>query len=287
LLESLADNLSEAHSLQNKAALLFEQGNLKDAIPFMEKSLGIYEKELGSENPHLGQIRDSIASMYESTGEYDKALATYEKEYLICSKNLGKNHSDTLVTLSNIARCAQYLEDYPRAIELLESLVSISKSAGKEDTVTAIRMSNLANIYRQLGDLNKAIPLLIKSLKIEEKENGASHPDTIMSINNLAYTYTLIGDADNALILYKRILKIYETTDVEDPYKCLYLGNIAIAISESGDHIRALEIAQNALNNSDTIMTSSLNLLQIGTIYDSIGEYDKALINMKRALKNL
>lgn len=47
-------------------------------------------------------------------------------------------------------------------------------------------LNNLGQLYRQTGDVEQAKALLTQSLRILEKTQGTTHPDTIQTKNALA-----------------------------------------------------------------------------------------------------
>ncbi len=63
-----------ATSLNNLALLYATQGKYAEAEPLYQRALGIVEKALGPEHPHVAQSLENYAALLRKTGRDDEAV---------------------------------------------------------------------------------------------------------------------------------------------------------------------------------------------------------------------
>ncbi len=69
-------------------------GHVADARTAYQKALELREKELGPEDPNLGQPLMGLAMVLEEERRFDEAIATYQRALSLQEKALGANHPD-------------------------------------------------------------------------------------------------------------------------------------------------------------------------------------------------
>ena len=93
------------------------QGEYKEAVKYLEKSIEIGERTLDKNDPNLADSYNDIALVYDNMGEYSKALEHYDKSHKIYEIALPKNHPDLATSYSNIGRVYNNTGEYSKALE--------------------------------------------------------------------------------------------------------------------------------------------------------------------------
>ena len=146
----------------------------------------------------------------------------------------------------------------------------------------AIRLAKEANQFFEAGDYAGAEPLYLRSLEINEKVLGPTHPETAISLYNLAGLYDSTLAYAKAEPLSVRALEIREkvlgpthphTADSLAQLGVLYISTGAYAKAEPLC-VRALEIYEKALGPAHPSTAYALG--NLASLYSSTGAYAKA-----------
>jgi tetratricopeptide (TPR) repeat protein len=84
-----------ASSLNNLAALRYEQGDYAGARPLYERALAILEKALGPEHPSTNHARSNLSRLFFLTGSPTEALTFGQAALTAHDKALGSDHRST------------------------------------------------------------------------------------------------------------------------------------------------------------------------------------------------
>jgi tetratricopeptide (TPR) repeat protein len=188
-----------AHSLNNLAVLLKDQGDLAGARALFERALAIWEKVGGPAHPDTAASLNNLASQLQAEGDLLGARPLFERALAIWEKALGPVHPDTATGLSNLAFVLQAQGDLSGARPLFERALAIyEKILGPEQSHTASSLNNLARLLELEGDLSGANPLFERALAIYEKVLGSEHPNTNRVRHNLARLLLANGKAAKA-----------------------------------------------------------------------------------------
>jgi tetratricopeptide (TPR) repeat protein len=151
-------------------------------------------------------------------------------------------------------------------------------------------LNNLADLYSDQGRYSEAEPLFKRSLAIDEKALGPSHPYVATSLNDLASLYNEMGRYTEAEPLYKRALTIDETNLGPDhPEVANDLNNLAELYRRQARYAdaeplykRALTIWEKTLGpDHPQVATAAGNL---AALYDEQHLYAEAELLFKRAV---
>ena len=202
----------------------------------------------------------------QALAAYSDAQPLFERAATIVEKTLGSEHSETAMSLDNLAGLLLAQGDVAGARPLFERALAIKEEAlGPEHPNTAPSLNNLAFLLKTTGDLTGARPLYERALAINEKVHGPEHPLTARSLNNLASLLLADGDLIGARPLHERSLAICEKAlGPEHPDTAASLVNLANVLRIQGDHARAQSLCERALtiyektlgpNHPDTNLT--------------------------------
>ncbi|CAN1213411.1 hypothetical protein TUMEXPCC7403_24610 [Tumidithrix helvetica PCC 7403] len=284
--------LKEALELNEKAVVLFKQGNYPAAEPLLKRALAIREKILGvDDHSAVTTSLNNLAEFYRALRNYPAAEPFYKRVLANREKFLGADHPDIAFNLNNLARLYRAQRNYPAAESLHKRSLAIrEKALGADHPLVGVSLNNLAELYQDQGIYPAAESLYKRSLSIWEKALGANHPDVALSLNNLAELYQDQGNYSAAEPLYKRSLAIREKAlGADHPDVATSLNNLANLYSAQGNYSvaeplykRALMIDEKALGVNHPDVASDLN--NLARLYRAQGNYSVAEPLIKRAL---
>ena len=83
---------------------LFKAGKFEAAIPFLERSLMLSEREFGPTASRTGFVLKNLATVHEKAGNFDRAARLYHRAVEVLSASLGPDHVVTLETATQRAQ---------------------------------------------------------------------------------------------------------------------------------------------------------------------------------------
>jgi tetratricopeptide (TPR) repeat protein/transcriptional regulator with XRE-family HTH domain len=242
---------SEAADLLNRTGrYVFEHTSYTLAEPLYQRSLHIFEQQLGPEHPDMAYPLNNLATLYKEQGKYAEAEPLYRRALHIREQQLGPEHLEVAHPLNGLAllyyRQGKYEEAeplYQRALHILEQQV------GPEHRQVAYPLNNLANLYQEQGKYAEAEPLYQRALHIREQQLGPEHPQIAIPLTNLAELYQKQGKYTEAEALYQRALHILEQQlGPRHPNLAYPLHDLATLYTEQGKYVQAELLFQRVLS---------------------------------------
>jgi tetratricopeptide (TPR) repeat protein len=205
------------------------QSRYAEAEPLLRRSLAIYERTLGPDDPAVATSLNSLARLYHDEGRYAEAEPLVRRSLGIREKALGPGDPALAASQISLATLYQAEGRYAEAEPLLKrALAIIEKTHGSDDAELANNLSRLASLYQDEGRYSEAEPLLKRSLAIREKTFGPDDLDIAISLDNLGAVFLSQGRYSEAEPLLKRSLAIREKTLGPDhPDVAISLNNLA------------------------------------------------------------
>ena len=143
-----------------------------------------------------------------SDGRYNEAKKPLLRVMEGREKALGKEHPDTLASVSDLALVLRYQGKYEAAEEMnRRALEGREKALGKEHLDTLTSVSNLAGVLQYQGKYEAAEKMNQRALEGREKALGKEHPDTLTSVSNLAGVLQYQGKYEAAEKMNRRALE--------------------------------------------------------------------------------
>jgi tetratricopeptide (TPR) repeat protein len=237
-------------------------------------------------------------SYFHARALYAAARPLLERALAIREKVLGPEHTDTAISLNNLASLLREQGDLAGARPLYErALVIYEKVLGPEHPHATSSLNNLALLLQYHGDLAGARPLHERALAIREKVLGPEHPRTATSLNNLANLLREQGDLVGARPLHERALAIRERVlGPEHPDTATSLNDLALLLKDQGDlagarplYERALVIYEKVLGPEQPDTATNLNnlanlLREQGDLAEARPLYERALVIYEKVL---
>jgi tetratricopeptide (TPR) repeat protein len=157
-----------------------------------------------------------------------QAIEMGERCWEVSKRQLGEEHPDTLVSMSNLALYYYRLGNSRKAAEMEERCWEAKKTQlGEEHPDTLVSMSQLAGYYYQLGDSAKAAEIEERCWEAKKRQLGDEHRDTLVSMSNLAKYYNRLGNSTKATELEERCWEVSERVLGEGhPHTIIYKNNL-------------------------------------------------------------
>jgi tetratricopeptide (TPR) repeat protein len=286
-----AQNQIDADTITDQATILYDKGNLTDALPLFEQAAKLNESKYGFIHEKTGTSLANLATIYQELGNYEKALELNKRLVELARNLLGPENARTALCMIDEAKICMLLNKFQDALLLHKKAAEIiEKANGLNDNDTALSKAELADIYLEIGEYENALPLILQALSIWG--NNLSEDDTTIPavFVNLGYTYQCIGDYENSLIAYNRALEIYTRisgSNSPEAANCIKdIGNVYMGL---GEHAKALHMFDKALGiikSTVGVETSEYAdaLNDLGLFYLFFGDFDKAFNVINQAL---
>jgi tetratricopeptide (TPR) repeat protein len=181
------------------------------------------------------------AMALHSDGQHREAEPFSRRTLAGCEKVLGKEHPDTLISMSNLALVLDRQGKYADAEEMnRRTLATSEKVLGKEHPDTLTSMSNLALVLDRQGKYADAEEMNRRTLATSEKVLGKEHPDTLISMSNLAGMLDRQGKYADAEEIHRRTLATREKVLGKDhPDTLMSMYCLAHLLSKHDKHDEA------------------------------------------------
>jgi tetratricopeptide (TPR) repeat protein len=131
---------------------------------------------------------NNLATIYQQLGEYEESIIHFENCVNIRTKKQGREHSQTLIAMNNLALALKAQDNLSqKALKLFEDCYHIYKRRDEGlrnfDALTA--MSNLALCYLDNAEYDSARSIFTECLEYSKAIKGDRHPDTLVVMQNL------------------------------------------------------------------------------------------------------
>ena len=264
-------------------------GQKQPCKPWLGMAFFVFTAAAWAQTPTLESLLDCKEAhlVVESRldGKMDNhQLVKYKQRVVdMCKKQLGEDHSTTLLAMHKLAISHTYLGQHAKALALHEQTLARRKAKlGEDHPDTLSSMNNLANSYGYLGQHAKAFALREQTLALRKAKLGEDHPDTLTSMSNLAISYSDLGQYAKALALKEQTVALMKAKLGEDhPDTLSSMNNLAVSYSDLGQYAKAQALHEQVLalkkaklgkDHPDTL-TSMNNL---AASYSDLGQYAKA-----------
>ncbi len=258
-------------------------GLYPQAQPQLERSLDLYRKVLGPENPKALRLVSALARNSFLLGKYPEAEALVSRNLDIQRRTLGPEHPGTLGSMNNLANVYYVQGKFTQAGALYSQTLEIQRRVlGPEHPDTLKSMNNLALVYFKDGRYAQADALGRQTLEIRRRVLGQEHPLTLMSMNNLGNVLLMEGKYPQAEPLYSETLEIRRRVlGPEHPDTLGSMENLALVYARQGKYPQAealdtqtLEIRRRVQGLEHPYTLETMN--NVAEVYCAQGKYAPA-----------
>jgi hypothetical protein len=171
----------------------------------------IYRTLVPEEDRAMLRAKQNLAATYGYLGRHQEAQEL-QKVVDSNTKFLGKNHANTLHSMSHLAFLYEGQEQWEQAKELEEYIIEERKTIlGEEHIDTLHNMDSLALIYHKQDLWEKSRKLWVRVVEISKRALGGEHSDTLLHTSNLARAYCDRGYLQEAKKLQEQVAKTSKT----------------------------------------------------------------------------
>lgn len=191
------------HLLANTRSMA---GDPEGAVELRLSTLALAKATLGAQHPRVATILAQLAVDYMELPDNDKALATFD-ESMVLRQTLGlppsaDAHGNRGILLVNMARAAESLPDFDRAIALH------TDKLGPEHPAVGAALLQKSTAHLAMGDFEKAKAVLLRAEALLAPHLPVEHPYRLSISVNLARVMLHEGDARGA---HEQLTKAFAT----------------------------------------------------------------------------
>ena len=145
------------------------------------------------------RLLQSLATTQRNVGLSASAMPAQQQALTIRQEQLGKDHPDTLLSLSEFAQLQADSGELAEALSTFEDARSrLRAELGPRAADTLKVQTRLVETLNALGRPHEALPIQEETHAVQAAVLGTEHPDTLQSLGNLGSTYHLLGEFDRA-----------------------------------------------------------------------------------------
>jgi tetratricopeptide (TPR) repeat protein len=141
---------SEARLVHLLAALYYERGRYREAMPLEEQAIQLWQTRAGPQDPALAAMLNTLALLYTRAGRTGEALSHFERSLEILSKNSDPVlMAKVLVSVSTIhARAGRYAD---ARVMICRARAIVEETLGQRSPLLLAVLTNEALVLRKLG----------------------------------------------------------------------------------------------------------------------------------------
>lgn len=235
-----------AEALHVHGSLLRER-HASEAIPTLERALGLRELALGETDSRTGDTVNEIAVAYAEAGDMQQALPRFERALAI-RRLQPELTSELAKSLANMAGARLSLGDFAAAETLLREAIQEGEKLGEASPDLATSLGALAYFYDSQKRWREAEPLHRRALASLTRSLGPHHPRVALIELNAGLNALELGRFEEAERLLRSSLEIRLAIYGE---RSLPVANALDALADlhmrTGRQARALEVLQREL----------------------------------------
>lgn len=184
-------------------------GQFDRAQPLLERAVAMHVNAAGPAALAAVAPMNNLANLHIALGDLDRASGLLEKALTLQENVLGKDHPQIATTLSNLAIVAHHRGDLARAEEIdRRACAMLETSPVVNGFPHAQCLANLGFVLQSKGELTQAQDLVEKSIDIQRRVLGASHPRISLTMTGLGQIQQAMGDIAGALKTYEEAIKV-------------------------------------------------------------------------------
>ena len=241
--------LKRAWQDNERAILLYQQGNYADALPRFVAAMEVKRQLLGEKHPDYASALSNLAALYLAQGDTIRGESLARRAVEVLRQALGQTNPRFASALTTLAKAYWMQGDYGRTESLCRQAADAYRQClGEKHYRYARGLHNLALLYEQQKDYAKAEALYRQTLEIRRQSVGEKSPDYAASLNNLAGVYRAQGDFAKAEPLLRQAVQIRQAVlGKNHPEYAASVLNLAILYRSQGDFAKAEPLCRQAL----------------------------------------
>jgi len=189
-------NEDTAATLKELADAVDQDGDLKNAIPLMQRAVAVQRKLRGATpHPALAEAINDLASMLEDNNQYDQAEPLFNESLAMMRRLYGNKHPYIATALTNLALLSMKKGDLARSEATYREVLAMQRELlGDNHPDVADTLSKIAFVQYENGNKRQGLATLQESLRMYQRLFPGDHPDVARIMNRVGFWLTLAGD---------------------------------------------------------------------------------------------
>jgi tetratricopeptide (TPR) repeat protein len=233
-----------------KAYSLFERGNYREALKYVEEAKEIYTAENLTDKLLLIHIYNAFGMSYNYLGNYEECRTHVEKAISFYKENLFDDKKLLARLTNGLGVSYSNSSNHQKALELFQQVLEIRQELFTENHPDlAVSLNNLGVAYYNSGEYQKALELFQQALEMQQALFGKKHPLIALSLNNFGVSYHHLENWNKAIELYELALEMRrELLGEQHPNTIKTCTNLITALSKTGKNEDAKKLADEFLS---------------------------------------
>ncbi|MBI4848903.1 MAG: tetratricopeptide repeat protein [Nitrospirae bacterium] len=245
-----AQKYYEAKKYYDEGILLYNKGQIEDAIQYMRKAINLY--------PDAAGVYMDIGAMYFLLNKFEETIK-HETIALHLYKKLSNKDGEALAQFW-LGRSYAVTGQHEKAVDFFKESIKL-----KPDFADANYW--LGYTYIDLKQFQESIEHYKQSIRLD--------PNNIFAFNDLGFAYQNLGDYENAIPYYKEAIK-------KKPDSYVAYFNLGDTYRELGQYENAISFYKEAIRLKPDFIAAHTNL---GVVYYKLGQYEQAIDSYKQRLR--
>ncbi|GAB4834609.1 Protein KINESIN LIGHT CHAIN-RELATED 1 [Ancistrocladus abbreviatus] len=287
-------SLDLAMSLHVLAAIYSSLGRFDEAIPVLERAIGVPEVSKGADHAlaaFSGHMQ--LGDTYSMVGQLDKSIECYKEGLKIQIEALGETDPRVAETCRYLAEALVQAMQFDEAEKLCKQTLEIHRMHSAPASLEeAADRRLMALIYEAKGDYESALEHLVlasMAMIASGQENEVAAID--VSIGNI---YQSLCRFDEAVFSYQKALTVFKSSKGENhPSVASVYIRLADLYYKTGKLRESKSYCESALRIYNRPVPGTTQdeiaggLSDIAAIYESVNEPEEALKLLQRAMRLL
>ena len=225
-------------------------------------------------------------------GEFAAAEGFFRSSLAIRERILGREHPDTLTSVSQLGTVLERQGKYEEAEAMhRRDLEGSEKVLGRDHPDTLISVSQLGTVLERQGKYDEAEAMHRRALEGLEKVLGREHPDTLTSVSQLGTVLARQGKYEEAEAMHRRALEGREKVlGQEHPNTLISVSQLGSVLERQGKYDEAEAMHRRDLKGSEKVLgrdhpDTLTSVSNLGSVLESQGKYEEAEAMYRRALE--
>ncbi|HEY2779281.1 MAG TPA: CHAT domain-containing protein [Steroidobacteraceae bacterium] len=239
-----------------QAAVQGLQGQVKEAIPALERALAVKQQSLEPEHPQLLPYYFYLAQLHFAEGSIPAALPLNRSAVRVCEKYYGPESACTGALLASLGATLVESGLYSEAeTTLRRSLAICDKIFGPNSAVRGIALNGLSGVLIYTGRYAEAEAALTEALALNKKWPNPDNANVGISLNNFGVLYRLTGQYTKAEAAMRQAVGLDEkVVGADNPLTILNTVVLAQVLHVAGKNGAAEPIARRALATAERVL---------------------------------
>lgn len=273
-----------ARTLQDLAKVIYENGDLKAAIPVMRQALAMQRQLNGSlPGPGLADAIQNLGMMLFYYGDNDAAEKLFVETLAMKRRVLGDKHPEVAISLGYLGAIQQNRGNLAKAEAMFREELAIQRQAvGERHPEVANILNDIAFVEYDRGHKQAALATEREAYGILRELFPGDHPDVARFENRIGFWLILDRqyaqadhDLQEALAMRRRLL------GDKHPDVAASLDHVAILQVARGQYAAALASARDAVEIDTTALSAThwktaIGESAAGAALSGLGRYPEA-----------